>query len=51
VAAEIDGLMDGVSVTNVVSGRRWGRRILRALWSTGLSNGWDSNEGRGDGDG
>ena len=45
VAAEIDGLMDRVSVTNVVPGRWWGRRILRALWSTGLS------EGCGDGDG
>jgi hypothetical protein len=51
VAAEIDGLMDRVSVTNVVPGRRWGRRILRALWSTGLSNDWSSNEDRGDGDG
>ena len=36
VAAEIDGLVDHVSVTNIVPGRWWRRRILRALWSTGL---------------
>ena len=49
VAAEIDGLMDHVPVTNVVPGGRCGRRIL-ALWSTGLSNRWSTgNEGDGEG--
>ena len=40
VAAEIDGLMDRESVTDVVPGRRRGWSILRTLWSVGLGNSW-----------